>query len=182
MSRRTTLVLVLTGFLPLAAGVLVAQAPPLPTVLRLQALKLDIVTGEVPAYYSKGVGRDTVASLAHRLDACRSLYSEARRPSVALAILNAADWQQVTPWPYGMPHSGLEVPYVLVVPVTWQDAPAWAGTRARLAKALGQEEVDRFVRPSRSTNSGTSSPLPSRARTIGRRFLLVSRSGTASWS
>ena len=146
MSRCTTLLGLLTGFLILAAGVLVAQAPPLPTVPRLQTLKLEVVSGDVPAYYSKTVDRDIAASLAFRLDACRSLYSEAQRPPVALAVLNAADWQQATPWPYGMPHMGIEAPYVLVVPLTWQGAPWFAGTRERLATALGQQEVDRYVR------------------------------------
>ena len=54
MSRRAALV-VLIGLFTLAAGVLIAQGPPRPnpTVARLQTLKLDVVTGDVPAYYSK---------------------------------------------------------------------------------------------------------------------------------
>ncbi len=106
-----------------------------------------MAAGDVPAYFSKGIARDSAASLAQRLDACRSLYREAGRPPVALAVLNATDWQQVTSAPYGMPHGGAEPPYVVVVPFTWQDAPAWlAGPRDRLAKALGRDEVDRYVR------------------------------------
>ncbi len=147
MSRRARSLVVVAVFITLAAGVLVAQGPRLPTLARLQALKLDVVTGDVPAYYSKGAARDVAASLGQRLDACRSLYSDAGRPPVVLAVLNATDWPQVTAAPYGMPHGGAEAPYVLVVPFTWQDAPAWlAGARDALAKALGPNGVDRYGR------------------------------------
>ena len=91
MTSRATFLVVFTAFFSLAVP-LIAQAPLRPTVARLEALKLDAVTGDVPAYYSKGANRDTVASLAQKLDACRSLYPEAGSPPVALAVLNAADW------------------------------------------------------------------------------------------
>lgn len=151
MSRRVTSLVVLTGFLTLAAGVLFAQGPaPNPFVARFQALKLDVVTGDVPAYYSKGFARGIVASLAQRLDGCRSLYPEAGRPAFVLAVLNAQDWPQGV-LPYGMPLSwgvpGAEPPYIIVVPNTLRDAgPMLARARDHFANVVGEANLDRYVR------------------------------------
>jgi len=151
MSRRATSLVVFTGFLTLAAGVLIAQGPaPNPFVARFQALKLDVVTGDVPAYYSKGIARDIVASLAQRLDGCRSLYPEAGRPAFVLAVLHRQHWPQGVP-PYGMPLSagvpGAEPPYIIVVPETVRDADPWlAGARDYLAKVVGEANQDRYFR------------------------------------
>jgi hypothetical protein len=129
--------------------VLAGQVLSPPTLTRLQELKLESIDGDVPAHYSETTGRDIAASLAARIADCRAMHSEtAGQPPIVLAMLDARDWKRLTPVPYGMPHhSAVETPYVVVVPRTWQDAPPMlAGARNRVAEAVGQNDVDRYMR------------------------------------
>ena len=55
-----------------------AQGPLLPTLARLDALKLDSIEGDVPVRYSKGASRDVASALAGRIAECRGLLAQQR--------------------------------------------------------------------------------------------------------
>jgi hypothetical protein len=125
-----------------------AQGPLLPTLARLDALKLASIEGDVPVRYSKGASRDVASALAARIAECRRLLAAAAgRPSIVLALLDRSDWERVSDRPYGMPHHGAaDSPYVIVIPQNWRDAaPMFTGVRTHLAGALGEHGVDRYV-------------------------------------
>ena len=52
-----------------------AQGPLLPTLARLDALKLASIEGDVPVRYRKGASRDVASALAGRIAECRGLLS-----------------------------------------------------------------------------------------------------------
>ena len=124
-----------------------AQGPLLPTLARLDALKLASIEGDVPVRYSRSVSRDLASAVASRIADCRGLLGAAAgRPSIVLAVLDAPDWKRVTDRPYGMAHHvAAGSPYVIVIPHSWRDAPMFTAVRTHLAGALGEHEVDRFV-------------------------------------
>jgi hypothetical protein len=125
-----------------------AQGPLLPTLARLDALKLASIEGDVPVRYSKGASRDVASALAGRIAECRGLLAAATgRPSIVLALLDRSDWERVSDRPYGMPHhDAADSPYVIVIPQNWRDAaPMFTGVRTHLAGALGEHGVDRYV-------------------------------------
>jgi hypothetical protein len=77
-----------------------AQGPLLLTLVRLDALKLASIEGNVPARYSKGVSRDVASALAGRIAECRGLLAAAAgRPSIVLALLDRSDWERVSDRP-----------------------------------------------------------------------------------
>jgi hypothetical protein len=79
-----------------------AQGPLLPTLARLDALKLASIEGDVPVRYSKGASRDVASALAARIAECRRLLAAAAgRPSIVLALLDRSDWERVSDRPYG---------------------------------------------------------------------------------
>jgi hypothetical protein len=81
---RPVVVLLLAFSLAIAA-----QGPLLPTLARLDALKLGSVEGDVPARYSNSVSRDVANALAIRIADCRGLLvAAAGRPSIVLALLD----------------------------------------------------------------------------------------------
>ena len=141
-----------TGLLPAVVllfafpGAVAGQST-LPTLARLEALRLNAVDGDVPARYSRTVSRNVAIALAKRVADCRGLLGAAApRPAIVLAILDETDWPRVTDRAYGVPHhSTADSPYVIVMPQSWRAAPMYAGVRAQLAGALGADEVDRFV-------------------------------------
>jgi hypothetical protein len=138
-------VVVLLLVFSLAIG---AQGPFLPTLARLDSLKLASVEGEVPVRYSKSTSRDVATALAVRIAECRGLLAAATgRPSIVLALLDRFDWERVSDRPYGMPHHGdADSPYIIVIPQSWRDAaPMFTGARTHLAGALGEHGVDRYV-------------------------------------
>ena len=142
--RLVPAVVVLVAFSRGAVG----QEPLLPTLPRLDALKLHAVETGVPVRHSASVSPDVARAIGKHVAACRELPGTAAPPpAVVLAMLDAADWKRVTNRPYGMPHHGTaDSPYVVVVPQSWRDvAPMLAGVRTRLATALGEQGVDRYV-------------------------------------
>jgi hypothetical protein len=137
-----------TRLLVLAFSSAVAsQTPLIPTLARLDALKLASIEGDVPVRYSRSVSRDVASAVASRIADCRDLLGAAAgRPSIVLAVLDAPDWKRVTERPYGMAHHVSDSPNVIVIPWSWRNAePRFAAVRTRLASALGEQEVDRFV-------------------------------------
>ena len=123
------------------------QGPLLPTLARLEALKLASIKGDVPVRYSRGASRDVASALAGRTAECRGLLAATGRPSIVLALLDRSDWERVSDRPYGMPHhSAADSPYIIVIPQNWRDAaPMFMGVRTYLAGALGEHGVDRYV-------------------------------------
>jgi hypothetical protein len=129
------------------SSVIGAQGPRPPTLLDLQALALDVVEGALSTWYSRTIARGAASGVARRVSDCRSLYEESGRLPIVLTLLQEEDWNRVTPFPYGMPHhSAIERPFIVVIPWTWKNAsPMVAGTRDRIAAAIGPDQVDRYL-------------------------------------
>jgi hypothetical protein len=107
-TRRSVTWMLPVVVLLLASSLAIAdQGPLLPTLARLDALKLTSIEGDVPARYSNIVSRDVASALARRIADCRGLFvAAAGRPSIVLALLDRSDWERVSDRPYGMPHHG----------------------------------------------------------------------------
>jgi hypothetical protein len=129
------------------SGALAGQGPLLATLARLDGLKLASIESDVPVRYSRSVSRDVASAVASRIADCRDLLGAAAgRPSIVLAVLDAADWKRITERPYGMAHHVSDSPNVIVIPRSWRDAaPRFTAVRTQLAGAVGEHEVDRFV-------------------------------------
>ena len=148
ITRSATCMLPVVVLLFAFSLVIAAQGRLLPTLARLDALKLASIEGDVPVRHSRSVSRAVASPLARLIADCRGLLiTAADRPSIVLTLLDPSDWERVTDRPYGMPHHGTaDSPYVIVIPQSWRNAaPMFTGVRTHLAGALGEHEVDRYV-------------------------------------
>jgi len=139
------------------SGAVASQTPLIPTLARLDALKLASIEGEVPVRYSRSVSRDVASAVASRIADCRDLLGAAAgRPSIVLAVLDAPDWKRVTERPYGMAHHVSDLPNVIVTPgaggMLSRGSPR--SERASQARSENRRSIASFTR-SRCTNWDT---------------------------
>ncbi len=108
-----------------------ACSTPAPSTLdSVVALNLDTIDGSLPTYYSNSytARAETTLNLLHNSIAFYRDHFKVD-PSVALAVLEATDWREITRIPYGMPFvSG--PPYIVCIPATSDHALAKTITTA----------------------------------------------------
>lgn len=120
-----------------------AQAQTDSTLIRVQALELERTHEALTVHYSAGykARAQAVRTLLMQADAFleASLDIDAM---MELAILSQTDWPAVWPFPYGIPYTSLNAPWVVVMPATPEASVLYPGFASLLNDADASTMID----------------------------------------
>ena len=98
------------------------------TLIRIRALSIDSINTSIPTYFSEGAELRAM-QLSELLKEADNYLREALgiQANFSLAVLAEEDWNQVWPFPYGIPYVSLHAPWVIVLPANPEKSVLYPG-------------------------------------------------------
>ena len=137
--RNVLAIALLLGLLSFAPA---AQAQVDSTLIRIRAATVDSVVADFPLYFSTGY-QERATSLSALLRGIDGYLRDSLgvHADLSLAVLAEPEWNQIWPFPYGVPYVSLGAPWVVVMPAALERSVMYAS----FSQALGDEGAQTMI-------------------------------------